>query len=351
MMTPQPFQIQKRLLAWFDRHGRKHLPWQQNKTPYRVWVSEIMLQQTQANTVIPYFHRFMQQLPDLASLAHASIDTVLHLWAGLGYYSRARHLHRTAQIIMTQYAGQFPDTFTQLISLPGIGPSTAGAILAIAFNQQTAILDGNVKRVFARLYGLTDPINEKSVEKTLWHLAQQHTPAKRVADYTQAIMDFGATLCTPRQSKCSLCPFATHCCAYQQGNVEILPIKRATRNLPTRETTFLLIKRNQHILLRKRPPKGIWGGLWSLPEITGRPVKKSIRQFCQQHFHILITNGEKLNPFRHTFSHYHLDLFPVLIHSKAIPPKAMDATQQIWYNFSDSIGVPKPIQSLLKVIL
>jgi A/G-specific adenine glycosylase len=349
-MTPQQFQ--KRLLIWFDRHGRKHLPWQQDKTPYRVWISETMLQQTQVNTVIPYFQHFIKQFPNILSLANAHEDAVLHCWAGLGYYKRARYLRNTARIIAEKYAGKFPNTLTQLVSLPGIGPSTAGAILAIAFNQQIPILDGNVKRVFARLYGLTEPVNQKSSETMLWQLALQHTPAKRVADYTQAIMDFGATLCTRSHPQCNLCPFATSCSAYQQDKVDILPKKAVTHSLPTREATFLLIKKDQQILLHKRPPTGIWSSLWSLPEIAGRPKKNVIHQFCQDNLHLTIAGYEKLEPFRHSFSHYHLNIFPVLIHSEKIPAKIIESKQQIWYNLlnPNPIGLPKPIQSLLQAM-
>src|SRR5579862_6423950 len=196
-------QFQKSILTWFDQHGRKHLPWQKNKTPYRVWVSEIMLQQTQVSTVIPYFERFMLQFPDITQLANAHEDAVLHLWAGLGYYSRARLLHRAANKIVADYHGQFPNTLDELKKLPGIGPSTAGAILAIAFNQTATILDGNVKRVLARFHGITAPINEKKIEDQLWELAISYTPHHRVADYTQAIMDIGATLCTRSKPDCN----------------------------------------------------------------------------------------------------------------------------------------------------
>ena len=240
-MTPHQFQTL--LLNWFDHSGRKHLPWQQNKTPYRVWISEIMLQQTQVKTVIPYFERFMQQLPDIVSLANAHEDKVLHLWAGLGYYSRARNLHRAAKIIVETYQGNFPDTVFSLQQLPGIGQSTAGAIVAIAFNQKAAILDGNVKRVLARLHGISEPVNEKRTEKKLWELAEHYTPDKRAADYTQAMMDLGATLCTPSKPACTACPLIQHCVAHQLDIVDVLPKKKTTRELPIRSATFLIVKK------------------------------------------------------------------------------------------------------------
>lgn len=345
-------QLQKHLLAWFDQHGRKHLPWQQNKTPYRVWISEIMLQQTQVSTVIPYFERFMRELPTLQALANATDDTVLHLWAGLGYYSRARNLHRAAKMIMTDFHGKFPDTLADLQTLPGIGPSTAGAILSIAYNQPTTILDGNVKRVLTRLHGITSPINEKATTDALWALAKQYTPTKRVADYTQAIMDLGATLCVRGKPECALCPLIQFCSAHQQGIAHLLPHKKSARALPTRSATFLLLQHDQRVLLCKRPPVGIWGGLWSLPEIAGQPEKKAIRSFCQQQFNISITDYQTLESFRHTFSHYHLDIFPVLITVKKMPTRIMEAAQQIWYNPNkpESVGLPKPVQLLMRAI-
>ncbi len=336
------------ILHWFDQHGRKHLPWQQDKTPYRVWVSEIMLQQTQVAAAIPYYERFMQRFPDLPTLANASVDDVLHQWAGLGYYSRARNLHRAAQMITKQFAGKFPDNLTDLQLLPGIGRSTAGAILSIAFAQRATILDGNVKRVIARYLGITDPIDRK-VENAMWETATAFTPAQRSADYTQAIMDLGATLCTRSKPQCSRCPLVTSCSAHAEGIAELLPIKKATRAIPTRAATFLIIRANNKILLQKRPPHGIWGGLWSLPEISGAPDKKQIRQLCSTEFQLVVKSYETLTPFRHTFSHYHLDIHPVVIPA-TMPAKIMECTEQIWYNPSqpEPIGLPKPVQSILR---
>lgn len=349
-LTPQQFH--RKILNWFDRHGRKHLPWQQNKTPYRVWVSEIMLQQTQVTTVIPYFERFMEHFPDLISLAAASIDRVLHLFAGLGYYSRGRNLHKTAQILLEQYHGEFPKTLSELQTLPGIGKSTAGAILAIAFNEPATILDGNVKRVLSRLYGITTPINEKETENKLWELAIKLTPKKRVAHYTQAMMDMGATLCLRSKPQCESCPLQKNCSAYSQQLTHLLPIKKIQAKLPVRTATFLLLKKNGQILLQQRPTKGIWGGLFSLPEISGKPDRKQIRAFCRKNYAILakdIKHFTELAPFRHTFTHYHLDIFPVLIDSKKVNI-TMAELSQIWYNPHQpkAIGLPKPVQSLIK---
>jgi A/G-specific adenine glycosylase len=349
-IAPQTFQ--EYILRWFDQHGRKHLPWQINKTPYRVWVSEIMLQQTQVATVIPYFERFMQHFPDLASLAQAADDEVLHQWAGLGYYRRARHLHHAAKIVMERHQGQFPSTLEDLCALPGIGQSTAGAILSIAFHHPAPILDGNVKRVLARFHAIMEPVNEKRTEDKLWDIAHHYTPLNRVADYTQAMMDLGATLCTRTRPTCMICPLVSDCSAHQQGLADLLPTKKATRELPIREATLLILKKGKHVLLYKRPPSGIWGGLWSLPEIPGTPKRQAIRHFCQQHFQLAVTDYETFPAFRHTFSHYHLDIRPVLIEIKKAPPKIVEAGQQIWYNPNrpEAIGLPKPIQSLMRAL-
>lgn len=348
-MTPQQFQ--KDLLNWFDQHGRKHLPWQQNKTPYRVWISEIMLQQTQVNTVIPYFERFMHNFPDVFTLAHATMDQVLHLWAGLGYYSRARNLHHSAKLIVEKYHGQFPNTLDTLQKLPGIGPSTAGAILSIAFNQPATILDGNVKRVLSRFHGITHPINEKEIEKTLWNLATSFTPKKRNADYTQAMMDLGATVCVRSNAKCDLCPFQINCIAHQNDMVALLPVKKITRKIPVKEATFLVIKKNDQVLLYKRPPSGIWGSLWSLPEVAGQPDKKTLRMFCKEQFKLQLKDYQLLKPFRHTFTHYHLDIFPIVIEI-ATCLKTMAENQQIWYNLRKpaALGLPKPIQLIMRTL-
>lgn len=347
-MRPQDFQ--NLLLSWFDRHGRKNLPWQHNKTPYRVWISEIMLQQTQVSTVIPYYQRFLQQFPDLKSLANAAQDDVLHLWAGLGYYSRARNLHQAAKMVMEKFAGQFPSHLEDLQALPGIGQSTAGAIAAIAFNQPATILDGNVKRVLARFHGIETPIDEKNTENELWKLATAYTPQARVADYTQAIMDLGATLCTRGQPNCAACPLQKKCSAHARGIAVLLPRKKSARKIPVKTATFLILQKSDTILLHKRPPTGIWGGLWSLPEIPGAPELNSIADYCRRNFKISATEYLEQPAFRHTFSHYHLDIHPVVIKITKMPLKIMEAEQQIWYNPAkpEPIGLPKPIQTIIR---
>lgn len=342
----------KQLLAWFDRAGRKHLPWQQNKTPYRVWVSEIMLQQTQVATVIPYYERFMQRFPNLAALADGSVDEVLHLWAGLGYYSRARNLHRAAVMVRDVFSGQFPDSYENLIRLPGIGQSTAGAILSIAYQQPVAILDGNVKRVLARFHAVRDPINQKSTEDFLWELANEYTPAKRNADYTQAIMDLGATICTRRKPLCGECPVRNDCLALKQDLVAELPQKTAARKIPVRTATFLIIQHGSRILLQKRPPVGIWGGLFSLPEIDAAPDANSIQRLCRQLVSTSAKPYQSLPAFRHTFSHYHLDIHPVLVSLKKLPVKLIEADIQVWYNVNqpEALGLPKPVHKIIQLL-
>lgn len=350
---PTPAIFQQLVLTWFDQFGRKNFPWQQNKTAYRVWVAEIMLQQTQVTTVIPYFHRFLGQFPDLASLAQASEDEVLHLWAGLGYYSRARNLHRSAQIIQTRLQGKFPDNIEQLQSLPGIGRSTAGAILSCAFNKKAAILDGNVKRLLTRLHALTTPIDDKKTIDQLWVLAEKYTPSKRVADYTQVMMDLGATLCTRKNPRCTECPVATHCQAYQQGLTEALPYKKKRAGLPVRKATLLVLQNKDTVLLQKRPSTGIWGGLWSLPEIADQPSPQQIKHFCLKNFQLHAKKVQALKPFRHSFTHFHLEIFPVHLVLTGPRPKTMDRETQIWYSFRrpEAIGLPAPILSLLGKLL
>jgi A/G-specific adenine glycosylase len=348
LLTPPQFSAL--VLKWFDANGRKTLPWQFDKTPYRVWVSEIMLQQTQVNTVIPYFLRFIESFPDLETLSRASEDAVLHLWTGLGYYSRARNLLRSARDIMLRFHGQFPDELELLESLPGIGRSTAGAILAIAFEKKAAILDGNVKRVLVRMHGITAWPGAKKIHDELWTLAEKFTPSERVGDYTQAMMDLGATICVRGTPRCAACPLQNHCCAHLQGIAKQLPHKKPSVKIPTRAVTMLILRNSkQHILLEKRPVTGVWGGLWSLPEITGLTSDNDIQAACQQRFKYKIQRIEYGSPFRHTFSHFHLDITPAFISIQESKGKIMEASQQIWYNLHqpDSVGLPAPVKNLL----
>lgn len=345
----KPKNHQKQVLTWFDRHGRKTLPWQQDKTPYRVWVSEIMLQQTQVSTVIPYFERFMQRFPDLASLAAAEQDDVLHFWTGLGYYTRARNLHRSAKIIMNEHHGVFPQEIEALQTLPGIGQSTAGAIRAIAFQQHAPILDGNVKRVLTRLLGITTWPGEKKVHAQLWDVATQLTPHQRVADYTQAMMDIGATLCTRSKPQCETCPLKKNCIAFEKNIAASLPRKKPKKKIPVRDVTLVVLKNNDTVLLEKRANSGVWGGLWSLPEITGHALQRDVKTFCTTQFNMSVAQIQFGEIFRHTFSHFHLDILPVFVHIKKNVRKRLEADKQIWYNVShpDAVGLPAPVKRLL----
>lgn len=333
------------VLNWFDKHGRKNLPWQKKITPYRVWLSEIMLQQTQVATVIPYFKRFVQTFPNVKQLANANLDEVLHLWTGLGYYARARNLHRTANMVVEKYGGKFPEDLTELQTLPGIGKSTAGAILAIAFGKHATILDGNVKRVLARFHAVSGDVSTSATLGELWQLAQDHTPSQRVADYTQAIMDLGATICTRTRPKCTECPLASRCTAYRLATVQDYPQIKRRSKLPIKHTYFLILT-NEHkqVLLTKRPEYGIWGGLWSFPECSHDDVAAWFLQTYRHNIHD-IRYGER---FRHTFSHFHLDVIPVFARIENYY-RVMDSDSYLWYNFiqSPTIGVAAPVKKLL----
>ena len=317
-----------RLLRWYDAHGRHDLPWQKNRTLYRVWVSEIMLQQTQVKTVIPYYQRFMQRFPSLKQLAAASQDEVLQHWAGLGYYSRGRNLHKAAVMVAERHGGRLPRTLDGLMQLPGIGRSTAAAILSQALDVRETILDGNVKRVLARYHAVDGWPGDKKIEQQLWRLAEQHTPHRRNADYTQAIMDLGATLCRRSQPQCQACPLQTDCEAFATDNVANYPGRKPARALPVKQSRFLLLKAEDgSILLEKRPPSGIWGGLWSLPEAG---PEDDIEQLCASRWGLSISGQQPLDGFRHTFSHYHLDITPVLLQLDAAATGVSDAADTRW---------------------
>lgn len=340
----------QRLLRWFDQHGRTDLPWQQAINPYRVWVSEIMLQQTQVSTVIPYFQRFMARFPTVSDLAEAPVDEVLSLWTGLGYYARARNLHKAAQQIARQHDGHFPSRLEDIQALPGVGRSTAGAIFSIACGGRAPILDGNVKRVLARHAAITGWPGQKEVEQQLWALAESHTPDQRVADYTQAIMDLGATLCTRSRPNCSICPVAQDCQANALAQQADFPGKKPRKALPEKRTTMLLLKNAQgEILLEQRPAQGIWGGLWSLPEL---PPEDSLEHFLDRHW----PGNHPIHHWatlRHTFSHFHLDIQPVSIHLTHAPDLVMEGRRQLWYNGQpqQKIGLAAPVKKLLDIAM
>ena len=338
--------FQQKILAWFELNGRKGLPWQQDITPYRIWLSEIMLQQTQVTTVIPYFNQFIQQFSDINKLAAAPIDSVLHLWSGLGYYARARNLHKTATIIYEK-GGVFPDNLDSLMELPGIGRSTAGAILSIAFNKSHPILDGNVRRVFARYQAISGWTGHSKISDKLWKISSHYTPSLRVAEYTQAIMDLGATVCTRSKPRCNECPISSDCLAKKENRVNELPTPKPAKILTTKKIVFLLLENNQkQYLLQKRPPTGIWGGLWSLPEFNSFT---GIQSWCLENS-IPMQSVKHLDEQRHTFSHYHLDYTTVLIKTENPINNVMEDNQAVWYKAKQikTLGLPAPIKRLLQ---
>ncbi len=338
------------LLDWYDRHGRKDLPWQRERTAYRVWLSEVMLQQTQVRTVIPYFERFVAALPALPDLAAAPQDQVLALWSGLGYYSRARNLHRTAQICVAANGGDLPRDLDALSALPGIGRSTAAAILAQTWGERHAILDGNVRRVLARWHGLRGWPGEAATQRELWRFAEDHTPHVRVADYTQAIMDLGATLCVRSRPHCARCPVSSGCVALRDGLTAELPTRKPSREKPTRDTTMLVVRDDRsRVLLERRPQEGIWAGLWSLPEI-GDP--RDAPQRLREHYGVRTADGIALTPFVHTFSHYHLQVVPLLLERAISTGRVADVEGRGWYAPGDlaTLGLPAPVRRLLETL-
>jgi len=342
-----PEQFSAAVLDWYDRNGRKDLPWQLEPTPYRVWVSEIMLQQTQVGTVIPYYLRFMQRFPDVAALAAADQDQVLHYWSGLGYYARARHLHAAAQQLVAVSDGLFPDTLDAVMALPGVGRSTAGAILSLACAQRHPILDGNAKRVLARFHAVDGWPGQAAVQARLWQLAGTHTPHARVAHYTQAIMDLGATLCTRGRPNCAQCPVQAGCAAHGSGRQADFPAPRPARTLPVRTVTLLLLGNQAgELLLERRPPSGIWGGLWSFPELD---ADTDIVDWCARRLGISVQHTEHWPVMRHTFSHFHLDITPVLAQADVPAGRIMDEGLRVWYNpgQADERGLAAPVAKLV----
>ena len=335
-----------RLLDWFDGHGRTNLPWQRPKSPYRTWVSEIMLQQTQVQTVIPYFERFMQRFPDVKTLADADRDEVLQHWSGLGYYARARNLHRAAQAIRDEHGGRFPDSLAAAMALPGVGRSTAGAILALSMDQRHPILDGNAKRVLARHEAVAGWPGKAAVAKELWAIAERFTPHDRVADYTQAIMDLGATLCTRSNPACERCPVAVDCEAHRQASVAHFPGRRPKKDRPLRATAMVLVSHERQIYLERRPESGIWGGLWSLPEVNG----KSVEDWCRDRLGRAPQRIDEWQVLRHSFSHYDLDIRPIAVRIDAPLSKVADCSDATWHPLDDELpgGMAAPVSKLIE---
>jgi len=337
------------LLDWYDNHGRHNLPWHHNRNAYRVWVSEIMLQQTQVATVIPYFEAFMASFPDVQSLASAPEDAVLSHWSGLGYYARARNLHKAAKQIIEAYDGEFPQDQEALESLTGIGRSTAAAILAQAFGKRAAILDGNVKRVLARYHAVPGWPGQSAVLKQLWEHAETHTPDQRVRDYTQGIMDLGAMVCTRSKPKCDSCPLSSGCAAYAEDQTQLYPGSKPKKQKPERTTWMLIFEDSEgRILLQRRPPSGIWGGLWSLPELDPAYGAEELQEACERELGLVCRDPELISGFRHTFSHYHLHIQPARLPVSA-STKVSDSESQRWLHRDEALalGLPAPIRSLL----
>lgn len=347
-MHCSPGWFQTQILDWYDQHGRKHLPWQKNKTAYKIWLSEVMLQQTQVATVIPYFEKFLVAFPTVTELANAEQDEVLHLWTGLGYYARARNLHNAAKKVVEEFGGEFPNTQEQLTTLPGVGRSTAAAIASSVYEEPAAILDGNVKRVLSRFFALQDWPGSSAGEKQLWRWAENLTPQKHVANYNQAMMDMGAMICTRSKPACLTCPVSAHCIALATQQVEQLPVKKPKKEKPVKQT-FMRLLMNSHgqVYLTQRSPTGIWGGLYSFLEYESlAELEKSLLNYRD------IKSQDIWPSFRHTFSHYHLDITPVLIRLKETP-KSIGEVNGLWYQpklineGEAAIGLPKPVVTLI----
>lgn len=346
-----------RIVAWQRRHGRHDLPWQGTDDPYRIWVSEIMLQQTRVAAVIPYYLRFVGRFPDVRALAAASQDEVMRVWSGLGYYSRARNLHECARRIVGSPGGAFPRSAAGLAELPGVGRSTAAAIAAFAFGERAAILDGNVRRVLCRAFGVEGFPGAVATQRRLWEIAERELPAREVKAYTQGLMDLGATLCTRARPDCERCPLASRCVARRTGRTGELPAPRPRRAQPLRFATMLVIRRGDEVLVEKRPPSGIWGGLWSLPQLVSGPADAEdgvdAREPLLARFGLIERARRDLTPFEHTFTHLRLRVRPLLLDASLAPPRKAaepQAAGRVWLPLADVDGaaLPRPVKTLLQ---
>ncbi|MCK2126776.1 A/G-specific adenine glycosylase [Thauera aromatica] len=340
-----------RLVAWQRKHGRHDLPWQGGHDPYRIWLSEIMLQQTQVDTVIPYYQRFLARLPDIASLAAAPVEDVMALWSGLGYYARARNLHRAAQVVMTEHGGVFPRTAATIATLPGVGRSTAAAIAAFAYGERAAILDGNVKRVLCRIFGIEGFPGDKAVESRLWALAESLLPEPEPGRYIQAQMDLGATVCTRARPTCARCPFQGDCIARRTGRIAELPAARPKKAVPRRSARFAVLVRGREVLLERRPPSGIWGGLLALPEIPADAADPAT--WVRGRTGLACVEGAPLAPLTHAFTHFVLDIQPVLL--RAAPTAAGAAADDgalHWQAFAalEQAALPAAVRKILDAV-
>jgi A/G-specific adenine glycosylase len=337
----------QRIIRWQRAHGRHDLPWQRTRDPYAIWLAEIMLQQTQVATVVPYYRRFRDRFPDIASLARGDEDEVLRLWSGLGYYSRARNLHRAAQLIVERHSGVFPRARADIEQLPGIGRSTAAAIAGFAFGARAAILDGNVKRVLARHFLIEGFPGERAVEQQLWQLAESLLPREGIEPYIQGLMDLGAGICT-RAPQCARCPVQSTCGAYAENRAAELPAPRPRRRVPHRRTTMLMLRHGDDVLLEKRPSIGVWGGLWSLPE-AGQDIDA---QHLGARYGCEIASLERLAKLRHGFTHFTLEITPLVASVKRIAPRAAQPGV-VWLPIGEAVGaaVPTPVRKILRSLL
>lgn len=340
----------KRIIEWYGEFGRKHLPWQQNRTPYRVWVSEIMLQQTQVATVIDYYHRFMQKFPTVQDLAAADIDEVLHLWTGLGYYARARNLHKAAKTVVDDFGGEFPANIEQMESLPGIGRSTAGAILSLALDIPTPILDGNVKRVMARVFEVEGWYGQTKVMNQLWQIVEQLSPQEDIQPYNQAMMDIGATICTRTKPDCEVCPVADFCQANKNGTTGEFPHKKPKKEKPVRTEYWPIVHYQGQLMLNQRPPSGIWGGLYSF---NGFEDEQGVKDYCEGKSWN-VKSIQELPEMKHIFTHFQLNIRPVLIvlEDHHYLTSIADSDSSVWYHLQSelSFGVPTPVVKLISKI-
>lgn len=333
------------LIDWHTVHGRHDLPWQITRDPYAIWVSEIMLQQTQVATVIPYYRRFIDRFPDIKHLAVAPLESVLKLWSGLGYYSRARNLHRAAQTIMHEHGGRFPTTYERVVALPGIGRSTGAAICAFAYGERRAILDGNVKRVLTRHFAIEGYPGNRDVEARLWRRAEALLPSAEIGTYTQALMDLGAAVCTRHNPQCTSCPVVVGCLARVRGLVNLLPTPRPRKALPQRKSVMLVLAHEGQILFERRPESGIWGGLWCLPETSGEELKS----LCLARYGAHVADECTLAHVKHGFTHFSLTIDPRLMRVTEVQPRAMEANQ-IWMPLEEAISaaIPAPVRRILR---
>jgi len=346
-------EFSERLIAWQRQHGRHQLPWQQTRDAYRIWLSEIMLQQTQVTTVVPYYHSFLQHFPDVGALAAAPVEQVMSLWAGLGYYTRTRNLHRCAHLVVQQHGGKFPADVDLLAALPGIGQSTAAAIAAFAFGKRAAILDGNVKRVLCRVFGIEGFPAQAAVERQLWQCAERLLPARDIESYTQGLMDLGATVCTRTRPDCARCPMQTRCVAYQSNRTSTLPTPRPKKITPERRTVMLWVMHENQLLLEQRPPSGIWGGLQSLPELERLGGNHDAADVYSEARMALADIGEietihELPAFSHAFTHFRLHIKPIKIHLAHRYDVAAQAAYQ-WRSIDAlaTAALPTPVRKLL----